>query len=221
MRVECAVAAFVLIGGLVGCGADSEPAHGPSPTVDEAIARTEAATTARYAVTIVAGGAGSPVSVRATGSFDRQQGAFSLVTDVSTIEPDLDGRLTIVATANQLFVDCPSLAGLLQVATRWIGVRGAAGDAIRASVFDPLRVLATARRSVSSAGADVEVDVGADGLVRRVTMRFDAPRSRSAATLSVEFFDVGKPVDIRPPAAEQVTDETDALNRLLGGSTGG
>jgi hypothetical protein len=221
MRFACAVAAFVLLLGLVGCGAGARPEPSPSAGIDAAIARTEAATTARYVVTIVASGAGRPVSLRATGSFDRNQGAFSLVTDLSLIEPDLGGPLTIVATAKDLFVDCPYLVRLLRVPTRWIGARGRAADTLRSSVVDPMRVLATARGSGSSAGDSVEVVVGDDGLVRRVSMRFDAAGSGSAAVLSVELFDVGSPVDIRPPAADQVTDETDALNRLFGGSTGG
>ena len=44
---------------------------------------------------------------------------------------------------------------------------------------------------------------------------------RGSALVSVEYFDIGVPVVIEPPAAGVVTDETDAVNRLFGGTTGG
>jgi hypothetical protein len=52
-------------------------------------------------------------------------------------------------------------------------------------------------------------------------MRFsDAPED-GGVVLSIEYFDVGAPVVIEPPAAEKLTDETDAVDRLFGGRTGG
>lgn len=225
MRVVAAVATVAVVAGLAGCRAGEGPATGPpssfapGASVDEAIARTEAVATGRFVVSIVATGSDRPVSLRARGEFDRDLGAFTVTTDLSVFVPDLDGSVTIVATPDGLFVDCPSLARLLQVSTRWIGVRGGAADTLRSSVVDPLEVLEKVRRS--AAAGTVEVVVGDDGRVRRAGVRFDAAAAGSAAWLSVEFVDLGLPVDIRSPAPGQATDETEALNRLLGGSTGG
>ena len=52
-------------------------------------------------------------------------------------------------------------------------------------------------------------------------MRFADGSEGGSALVSLEYFDVGAPVVIEPPAADQVTDETDAVNRLFGGTTGG
>ena len=227
MRFAFAVGAFVLVAGLGACTApDPAPSvpSRPPGAVDAAIARTEAAATFRYTVTVVASGADRPVSVQASGVFDRDQGAFTLATDLSTIQPDLGGPMTIVATPTLLYVDCPPLVRLLGAPTRWISVEGSSAEAIRASVVDPTQVLELARRadpSMPSSGVSVDVTVGDDGLVRRVCVRFDAADRGSAAVLSAEFFDVGSPVEVRTPAPDEVTDETDALNRLFGGSTGG
>jgi hypothetical protein len=49
----------------------------------------------------------------------------------------------------------------------------------------------------------------------------DGMSSDRDASVSVEYFDVGTSVVIEPPAQSEVTDETDALNRLMGGTTGG
>jgi hypothetical protein len=48
-------------------------------------------------------------------------------------------------------------------------------------------------------------------------MRFAGGGNEGGVLVSLEYFDVGAPVAIEPPAADQVTDETDAVNRLFGG----
>jgi hypothetical protein len=45
--------------------------------------------------------------------------------------------------------------------------------------------------------------------------------SGAGVVVSLVYIDAGTPVVIEPPAAAQVTDETDAFNRLFGGTTGG
>jgi hypothetical protein len=52
-------------------------------------------------------------------------------------------------------------------------------------------------------------------------MHFADGSDEGSVLVSVEYFDVGAPVLIDPPAADQVTDETDAFDRLFGGPTGG
>ena len=105
-----------------------------------------------------------------------------------------------------MFIDCPYLTRLLGVPTKWIKVSGESGELIRTSFIDPLRLLGGVSR---------------DGLVPRTTMRFAGGANEGGALVSLEYFDIGAPVVIEPPAADQVTDETAAVKRLFGGTTGG
>lgn len=210
MRYRFAVAAFVLAGVLAGCGGDDRP--------DQRIA---AARTGRFEMTIVANGPSRAVSLRATGSFDDERHLFSLVTDYSELMPGLEGPLAIIATPDAVFVDCPYLARLLGASTRWISVRGSSNELFGSSVIDPVQFLDAVRTGGLVPEKDLSIDVGDDGLVRRIVMRFDAAGKEGGALVTLEYFDFGAPVVIEPPAADQVTDETDAVNRLFGGTTGG
>ena len=195
MRCRFAIAAFVLLGVLAACGDDE---HHPQPAY--------APRTGRFTMTIVANGPSRNASVRVAGSFDDERHRYSLTADTSGFVPGLDGPMTMVATPDAVFIDCPYLTRLLEAPTKWIKVSGESGDLIRTSFIDPFRRLA---------------GVGSDGLVRRTTMRFADGADEGSALVSLEYFDIGAPVVIEPPAADQVTDETAAVNRLSGGTTGG
>jgi hypothetical protein len=194
MRHPFAVAAFVL-GVLASCGEDHHDQH------------IVPVRTGRFELTIVANEPTRPVSFRATGSFDADRAVFSLTTDFGELGPGFGDAVEIVATPGAVFVDCPYLTRLLGAPTKWISVRGAAGDIVRSWIVDPLRVLDAAGSSA--------------GLVRGTTMRFADGSEDGSVLVSLEYFDEGAPVDIDPPAADQVTDETDVFNRLFGGTTGG
>jgi hypothetical protein len=197
MRYRFAVAVFVLAGVFVGCGGGD----------DRHTQRVVAPRTGRFEMTIVATGPGQNASLRATGSFDDDRHLFSLVTDFSGFVPGLDGPMAMVATPDAVFVDCAYLTRLLGASTRWIKVSGAGGERLRTSIVEALQVLGFVP--------------GAGGLVPRTAMRFAGGGNEDGVLVSLEYFDVGAPVVIEPPAADQVTDETDAVNRLFGGTTGG
>lgn len=181
------VAAFVLCGLLIACS-------GGRP--DDPPVRT--ARTGRFELTIVASDADRTVTLRSSGSFDLDRGAYSLVADGDELLHGLGTRFAIVATPDVVFVDCPYLAHMLDARTKWISVRGAGGELLRSWIDDPL-----------------------DGLVPGTTMRFADGSNEGDVLVSLEYFDVGAPVVIDPPAVADVTDETDAFNRLFGGTTGG
>ena len=196
MRYRFAIAAFVLAVVLAACGGD-----------DRHTQRADAPRTGRFAMTIVADGLGQNPSVSATGSFDDDRHLFSLVTDFSGFVPGLDGPMAMVATPDAVFVDCRYLTQLLGASTKWIKVSGAGSELLRTSIIDALQLL----DALPAPG----------GLVPRTTMRFAGGGNEGDVIVSLEYFDVGAPVVIEPPAADQVTDETDAVNRLFGGTTGG
>jgi hypothetical protein len=191
-----AVAAFVLCALFASCGGDHS---GDRPV---GVPRTGG-----FEMTIVADEPSGPVTLRATGTFDVDRDAYSLVTDLGELVPGLGARFAIIATPDVVFVDCPYLTRLLSASTRWISVRGAGGERVRSWVIDPLQMVAAGE--------------GGDGLVRGSTMRFADGSDEGSVLVSMRYFDVGTPVVIDPPAADQVTDETDAIKRLFGGTTGG
>ena len=195
MRYCVAIAAFVLIGLLAACGADDP---GPQPAVPPS--------TGRFTMTIDANSPGRAASLRASGSFDHERRRYSLTTDSSGFVPGLDGPMAMVAMPEAVFIDCPYLTRLLEAPTKWIKLTGESGDLIRTSLIDSLRLFG---------------GVTADGLVPQTTMRFAGGTSEGGALVSLEYFDIGAPVIIEPPAADQVTDETAAVKRLFGGTTGG
>jgi hypothetical protein len=158
-------------------------------------------------MTIVANGPSRNASLNASGSFDDERRLYSVVTDFSGFAPGLDGAMAMVATPDAVFVDCAYLTRLLGAPTKWIKVSGGSSELIRTSFIDPLHVFDEVRST--------------DRLVRRTTMRFADGEQEGSALVSLEYFDIGAPVVIEPPAADQVTDETAAVNRLFGGTTGG
>ncbi|MEY2422125.1 MAG: hypothetical protein QOI95_2192 [Acidimicrobiaceae bacterium] len=196
MGYRLAVAAFVLAGLLAACANDERP--------DE---RTIVRHTGRFEAAVVATEPAQARSLRATGAFDDDRHLFSIVTDFSAFIPDADGQVAIVATTDAMYIDWPYLTRLLGVTTRWIMVRGATSELLPSSIIDPRRLLDEVR--------------GSDGLVQPTTMRFADGSSEGSALVSLEYFDLGAPVVIDPPAADQVTDETEVVNRLFGGTTGG
>ena len=198
------VAACTLAAVLVGCGG-GRGVHGGVAAPD----------TGRFAFTITANGSNRTGLLRASGSFDDDRGRVSLVVEASGFVPGLDGPVAIVAVPDALYLDCPYLRRLLGVPTTWMKVTGAAPAGFRDAFLDPLRLLDLARG----------VGRGRDQLVPHTTMRFADGAEGGAedgdVLISVEDYAVGLPVVIEPPAAAEVTDETDAIKRLFGGTTGG
>ena len=114
-----------------------------------------------------------------------------------------------------LYLEFPALARRLGAATPWVSVRTDGDDVLGMRTFDPAQLL----DRLSS--TDLTVDRGPDGLVRRITTRFDAPGDDDDVVLTVAYSDLGAPVTIDPPPADQVTDETEALHGRSGTGTGG
>jgi hypothetical protein len=196
MHFRFAIAAFVLGAVLTGCGGEGHHDQ-----------RTLAPPTGRFELTVAADEPSSAALVRAAGSFDENRHRFSLVTELAGPIAGIDGHLAIIATTDSIYVNCPYLARLLGATTTWISVRGDAGAILRSTILDPLHV--------------IDAVLHRDRLVGRTTMRFADGPEGGGAVVSVEYFDVGAPVVIDPPAADQVTDETETFNRLYGGTTGG
>jgi len=112
-----------------------------------------------------------------------------------------------------VYVDHPDLARRVGASTPWISARVGGDDVLGVLPLDPTRILDTLESH------DAEVERGPDGLVRRITMRFDAAGD-DGVVLTVAYSDLGAPVTIEPPPPEQVTDETEALthrSRRTGG----
>lgn len=195
MHYRVAIAAFVVIGVLAACGG-----HEPAP---QPVAPSR---TGRFTMTIDVDSPDRSASLRASGSFDHERRRYSLNTDISGFVPGLDGPAAMVAMPGEVFIDCPYLTRLLYAPTRWIKVTGDNGTRIGSSVIESLRILG---------------GITSDGLVPRTPMRFAGGADEGGALVSFEYFDIGAPVVIEPPAADQVTDETAAVNRLFGGTTGG
>jgi hypothetical protein len=155
-------------------------------------------------MTITATAPGRHGTLRASGTFDDDRRRYAVDADIEGFVPGLDGPLAVVATPEAVFVDCPYLTARLGPPTRWIKLIGDSGDVIRTSLLDPLQSF-------------VRRDRG--GFVPATTMRF-AGGADGGAEVSLEFFDIGAPVAIEPPAPELVTDETAEVNRLFA-ATGG
>jgi hypothetical protein len=65
----------------------------------------------------------------------------------------------------------------------------------------------------------IDVYIGSDGLVRRISMALQLPIAGQSfeGTMQIDFFDFGTTVDVQAPPADQVTDLT-ALFQTLGRS---
>jgi hypothetical protein len=224
------VAVIVLAGVLGACGGGSDRGHPQSPIgatpgeIAGAAARTAAASSGRFEMSIVANGAGTDVSVRAHGSFDNRRHLYSLSTDAAMLVAGFAGPLEVIATPDTVYLRAPRLARQLRAPTEWIGARRPNDDQLVSRLVDPagvLDLLQSGRATIAGAPAEVVVE---DGLVRRITMRFDAAAGKEgagSAVVSLQYSDFGAPVTIEPPSADQVTDETDVLEPLIGAKTGG
>jgi hypothetical protein len=135
------------------------------------------------------------------------------------------GALEVIATPHTVYLRAPQLSRRIGAATDWISARHLAGDLLRSQLIDPTGLLDLLQsHAVTIRGAPVDVLLGDDGLVRQITMRFDAPGtdgSAGSALVSLQYSDFGAPVTVEPPSEDQVTDETDVLEPLLGATTGG
>jgi hypothetical protein len=127
----------------------------------------------------------------------------AFVVDLTDVDPTL-GVVEVVAVDGVVYVACDHLARSLGASTRWISARGSVDDVVGVAMIDPVRWL-----DPRSDATDVEV--GDDGLVRSITMRFDSDREGGSAVVSVQYLDVGIPVRINPPPPTDVTDVTGAL----------
>jgi hypothetical protein len=179
----------------------------------------------RFELTIAANGAGTDVSVQAHGAFDNRRRLYLLSSDTSIPVVGFAGALEVIATPDTVYLRAPRLARRLGATTEWISTRHSGGDQLRLHLIDPAGLLERLQSDGALIrGTPVDVLLGDDGLVRQVTMRFDAPgrdESVGSALVSMQYSDFGAPVTIVPPSADHVTDETDVLEPLFGAKTGG
>ena len=206
--VRRAVLCVVVLGGCSGgsvAGTVGQPA---------ALARARVPETGRFTLEITANRSGGDALVSATGVFDHRNRRFSLdVAGTAAASPASPRRA--IAAAGLVYLDFPALARRLGATTPWISVRADGDDVLGLRRLDPSQMLDRASSS------DAVVERGDDGLVRRITMRFDAAGEDGGAVLTVAYSDLGAPVTIEPPPADQVSDVTEAVNRRSGRRTGG
>jgi hypothetical protein len=208
MRKRCVlgpVLCVVVLGGCAGRAAGDRIAG--SAGRPEVRARTGVPETGRFSLEITTNGAGTDLLLSAVGVFDHRTRRYSLeVGGTAATSPATPRRA--IAADGVVYLDFPALAQRLGAPTPWISMRGEGGDDVLGlRRLDPTHLLDLA----SSSDATVERD--ADGLVRRITMRFDAPGQDGSVVLTVAYTDLGAPVTIEPPRADQVSDETEALSR--------
>ena len=210
--VPRALLVIVVLGGCVtagrspsGLGAVPAPVEPAPPGVPE---------TASFTVTYATNDPGRKVLLSARGTFDHRRHRYAVELDGSLAAGRPVARRT-VAVDGVVYLDFPDLARRLGVTTPWISAQLDPDNPFDPREFDPDRFL----DSSSSSGAEVERD--ARGLVRRITMRFDAPGEGGGVVLTVTYDDLDAPVTIEPPPAEQVTDKSDVLSRRPGTRTGG
>lgn len=192
-RALCAVALTACVGGPVAGRAAPPDAADTTPQ------------SGRFTVAFAANGTRQDVLLSASGAFDRRRRRYMMEVSGAALE----GRWASVprrtiAIDGVAYVDFPALARRVGASTPWISARVGGDDVLGVQSLDPTRILDT----LGSHGAQVER--GPDGLVRRVTMRFDAP-GEDGVVLTVAYSDLGAPVTIEPPPPDQVTDETETL----------
>ena len=215
--VRTALLCVVVLGGCVGgsvAGTVGQPA---------VLARGRVPETGRFTLEITAKDPGGDTLVSARGVFDHRNRRFSLdVAGTAAASPFSPRRA--IAADGVVYLDFPALARRLGVTTPWISVRTGGDDVLGLRRLDPDRMLdlASSSDAVSMASSsDATVERGDDGLVRRITMRFDARGEDGGVVLTVAYSDLGAPVIIEPPPADQVSDVTEAVNRRSGRRTGG
>jgi len=168
-----------------------------------------------FAIEYTANGTRRDVLLAARGAFDRRHRRYAMEVSGAALE----GRWTetprrTVSIEGVVYVDFPDLARRLGASTPWISARVGDDDLPGVQSLDPTHILETL------GAQDALVERGPDGLVRRITMRFDAP-GEDAVVLTVAYSDLGAPVTIEPPPPDQVTDETEALTHRRSTRTGG
>ena len=206
VRKRCVVVLVLSVLTLGGCVRD--PVAGRATRAADGDPRT-----GRFTLEIAAKGAGRDVLLAADGAFDHHRRRYALEVSGRLAASPAVPRRTI-AIDDVLYVDFPALAHRLGAPTPWIRVVEGDVDGLGLRRFAPDRMLAMA----SSSDATVERD--GDGLVRRITMRFDAPGEDRDVLLTVTYADLGTPVAIEPPPADQVTEATESARRS-GERTGG
>lgn len=209
-RVLRALLCVAVVGGCTGRSIKDGP---PPSAFGASAARPDSPETGRFTYEISANGPGRDVLLSAAGTFDHRRRRYSLEVGGATVAAATIPRRTI-AVDGVLYVDFPDLAHRLGASTPWISAVLDGEDVLGLREFDPGHIMDL----VGSRDARVERD--RDGLVRRVTMRFDAPGEDGGVVLTVAYSDLGAPVTVDPPPGDQVTDETEALTRR-GAATGG
>ena len=197
VRVLCAVALTACVGGPLAGRAAGRAA---APPTEDMVAQS-----GRYTVAYTANGTRRDVLLSVSGAFDRRHRRYSMEVKGAVLEGLWASvpRRTI-AIDGVAYVDYPALAHRVGASTPWISVRMGSDDLLGVQSLDPTHILDTL------GSHDAQVERGPDGLVRRVTMRFDAP-GEDGVVLTVVYSDLGVPVTIEPPPPDQVTDETEAL----------
>ena len=199
----CAVA-------LTACVSGSAAGHAASP-----VAANRMAESGRFTIEYTANGTRRDVLLSARGAFDRRHRRYAMEVGGTALEGRWSGtpRRT-VSIDGVVYVDFPDLARRLGAPTPWISARVGDDDLPGVQSLDPTHILET----LGARGALVER--GTDGLVRRISMRFDAP-GEDGVVLTVAYSDLGAPVTIEPPPPDQVTDETETLTHRRSTPTGG
>jgi hypothetical protein len=227
--VPALAAAFVL----AACGGSETTAPEPLPTIDvaQAAERTVDAGTARFSLS---GEGGPGGSFTGEGELAGDRGRIELHFS-EAVGGLLPADVEAVYADGALYVRLSGLAGLLPgLATGgrdWLSVDlGADGEALgeyldfgggdptrlletleAAGAFDDVgseevRGVETTRYRGTVASSEVDVWVGADGLVRRVTVS-----DGEGTDVELELFDFGADVDVERPPADEVAELSDLL----------
>ena len=199
MRTRRAVTAFCAVA-LTACVGGPVAGRAGTPHPADTTAQS-----GRFTVTFTANGTREDVLLAASGAFDRRRRRYAMEVSGAALEGRWSSvpRRTI-AIDGVVYLDFPELARRVGASTPWLSARMDGDDLLGVQSLDPARILDTLGSS------DAQVERGADGLVRRVTMRFDAP-GEDGVVLTVAYSDLGTPVTIEPPPPDQVTDETETL----------
>ena len=196
---------------LAGCASGRVAGRAGQPAV---LARTGVPESGRFTLVITAKGAAGEVLLSAAGVFDHRNRRYSLEVG-GTVAASPAAPRRAIAVGGFVYLDAPALARRLGATTPWIRVPAEGDDVLGLRRLDPTRMLDMA------SAADATVERGDDGLVRRITMRFDASGEDGGLVLTVAYSDLGAPVTIEPPPADEVSDETEAVHHRSGKPTGG
>ena len=209
MRRRSAITALCAVM-LTACAGGSVSGRAAVPTTPSGIAES-----GRFTVAFTANGTRQDLLLSARGAFDTGRQRYSIELGGTA----LAGRWAqlprrTISVDGVVYVDFPDLARRVGATTPWISAQVGDDDVLGVQSLDPTRILDT----LGTRDAVVERDP--NGLVRHVTMRFDAPGD-GGVVLTVAYFDLGAPVTIEPPPPDQVTDETEALTHRRNARTGG